>query len=74
MLKTRAGEIIGTRLMRRPDVEALTGLSKSYIYDLMERGIFPKPVKLGPKSVAWVDDEVRQWIADRIAARDGKAA
>ena len=62
------------RLLKRPDVEALTGLSRSSVYALMTKGDFPKAVRLGPKSVAWVDGEVRQWIADRIAARDGKAA
>jgi prophage regulatory protein len=70
MLKTRAGEAIGTRLMKRPEVESLTGLSRSAIYDLMTRGLFPKPVKLGPKSVAWVSREVEKFISDRIAARD----
>ena len=60
MLKTRAGEIVGTRLMKRPEVEGLTGLSRSAIYDLRTRGVFPRCVKLGPKSVAWVEDEVRQ--------------
>ena len=81
MLKTRAGAIIGTggaeiapRLMKRPEVEVLTGLSRSSIYDLMTRGVFPHCVKLGPKSVAWVEGEVRQWIADKIAERDAKAA
>jgi prophage regulatory protein len=64
----------GPRLMKRPEVEGLTGLSRSAIYDLMTRGVFPRTVKLGPKSVAWVDEEIRQWIADRIAARDAKAA
>ena len=80
MLKTKAGDIIGTggaeraRLMKRPEVEVLTGLSRSAIYDLMTRGVFPRAVKLGPKSVAWVEGEVRQWIAEKIAARDGMAA
>ena len=62
------------RLLKRPEVESTTGLSKSHIYELMTRGAFPRAVRLGPKSVAWVDGEVRQWIADRIADRDGKAA
>lgn len=35
------------RILRRPDVEARTGLSRSTIYDWMKRGEFPKPVALG---------------------------
>ena len=44
------------------------------IYERMARGVFPKPVVLGPKCVAWPEPEIEAWIADRIAARDGKAA
>ena len=74
MLKTRAGDIIGTHLMKRPEVEAVTCLSKSYIYMLMAKGLFPRPANLEPKSVAWVSDEVAAWIANRIAERDGGKA
>lgn len=34
-------------LIRRKEVERLTGLSRSRIYDLMKQGAFPKPVALG---------------------------
>ena len=58
-----------TSLIRRKDVERLTGLSRSRIYDLMSKGKFPKPVSLGAKSVAWVEIEAREWILARIAER-----
>lgn len=62
-------------LLRRPAVEAKTGLSTSSIYAKMARGEFPKPIRLGPKSVAWIEDEVDNWIAARVAAsRQGEAA
>ena len=63
-----------SRLLRRRDVERLTGLSRSGVYMLMAKETFPKPVSLGPKSVAWVETEIRQWIAERIAQRDQAAA
>ncbi|MBO2656243.1 AlpA family phage regulatory protein, partial [Shewanella algae] len=31
---------------------------------------FPKPVKLGPRIVAWVGAEVEEWILERIEDRD----
>lgn len=62
-----------TALLRRKAVEQLTGLSRSRIYDLMEAGKFPRPARIGSMSVAWVETEVREWIADRIAER-GKTA
>jgi prophage regulatory protein len=40
----------------------------------MAEGTFPKPVKLGPKAVGWVEEEIDAWIRARMAERDGKAA
>jgi prophage regulatory protein len=60
------------RLLKRPEVEHKTGLSRASIYDRMDRGIFPRQVKVGPKCVGWVETEIDQWIADRIAERDAK--
>jgi prophage regulatory protein len=56
-----------TVLIRRKEVERLTALSRSRIYDLMKQGAFPKPVALGAMSVAWVEAEIQDWIAARIA-------
>lgn len=61
-----------TALIRRREVERLTALSRSRIYDLMKQGTFPRPVSLGSMSVAWLEIEVMEWIASRIA--DRKAA
>lgn len=61
-----------TALIRRKEVERLTALSRSRIYALMAAGDFPKPVQLGAMSVAWLEIEVHEWIASRIA--DRKAA
>ena len=62
------------RLIKRPEVESRTGLRKSSIYQKIETGEFPLPVKLSNKSVAWVEAEVEAWIAMKVAARDAKAA
>ncbi|WP_132242910.1 helix-turn-helix transcriptional regulator [Primorskyibacter sedentarius] len=50
------------KLLRRPDVQARTGLSPSTLYDWMKRGQFPKPVKLGSRLVAWRETEVAEWL------------
>lgn len=60
-----------TALIRRHEVERLTALSRSRIYDLMKLGKFPKPVALGVMSVAWLEVEIHEWIASRIADRAG---
>ena len=56
------------RLLRLKEVQRLTGLSRSYIYELCSKGDFPKSIPLvkGGSSVAWVEGEINQWIEDRI--------
>ena len=60
------------KLLRINAVVKLTGLSKSYIYDLRNRNLFPNSVRLveGGASVAWVEAEVIEWIESRIQARN----
>ena len=53
--------------LRLPKVKALTGLSKSSLYELIRAESFPAPIHLGPRTVAWVSSEVRQWAAERIS-------
>lgn len=55
-----------TRLIRLPEVKHRVGLGRSTIYRWMAEGKFPKPVQLGGYSVAWAEDEVESWIADRL--------
>ena len=58
------------RILRRRAVEARTGLSRSTLYERMSAGAFPRPVRLGEKSVGWLESEVDKWITDRVAERD----
>lgn len=52
-------------IMRRPAVEDATGLGRSTIYDLMSKGLFPRPVKLTGKAVGWRKGEIRGWLKAR---------
>jgi prophage regulatory protein len=62
------------RILRRKQVEARVGLSRSTIYGAVNAGTFPKPINLGPQSVGWIEAEIEQWLRDRIAAsRNGTA-
>jgi prophage regulatory protein len=58
------------RFLRRAEVESLTGLSRSTIYDKIAAGEFPRPVRLTGGAVAWVESEIAAWQAERIALRD----
>ena len=53
------------KLIRRPEVEARTGLSRSTIYDWMKRGVFPQPVRLGTRLVAWRESDIAVWLESR---------
>lgn len=58
------------KFMRLNDVKDATGLARSTIYKYVKQGIFPAPVSLGGRAVAWVEGEVAAWIAARIRDRD----
>lgn len=52
--------------IKRPEVERRTSLSTSEIYRRVEAGTFPSQIKLGAKSVAWLEHEINDWIAEQI--------
>jgi prophage regulatory protein len=58
------------KILRLPQVQEATGESRSTIYKRISEGEFPKPVKLGAKSVGWVEDEIAAYNEARISARD----
>ena len=69
------------RLIRLSEVLSRTGFGRTSIYRKMEDGSFPSSVKLDgrpPKNpeafdsraIAWIEDEVEQWIESRIDERD----
>lgn len=66
------------RLIRLPIVIGTTGLQKSTLYELMrkplEAGGFPRPVRLGGRTVAWSENAVLTWVNARIAEAEGGAA
>jgi prophage regulatory protein len=62
------------QILRLPAVKERTGLATSSVYNLIQRGTFPRPVSLSTKTVGWPAHEIDAWIADRIAARDAKTA
>ena len=53
------------RYLRRPDVEAKIGLSRSTLYAMMDRGEFPRPIRVGLRAVAWPESAVLAWLASR---------
>ena len=63
------------KLLSKKEVCQKTSYSRAHVDRLSRdeeyRHIgFPKPVRLGQARVAWVEQEVDEWISLRIAERD----
>jgi prophage regulatory protein len=53
------------RLLRLPEVIHKVGLSRTTIYELIAAGEFPRQINIGPRSVAWCQDDLDAWIASK---------
>ncbi len=62
-------------IIRRKQVEARTGLSRSSIYARLRHNpkrpsdydpTFPKPVSVGAKAVGWIEAEVNAWLTAQV--------
>ena len=60
------------RILRLKDVKEATGLSRSSIYALQQRGIFPQSIRIGPKATGWYEDEVQNYIETRPRTEDDR--
>jgi len=58
------------RLLREHDRRTKTGVPRSTWYVLMAEGLAPKPVKLGERSVAWIEDELEAWMRELQSRRE----
>lgn len=61
-------------ILRRKQVEARTGLSRSTIYARVGNGTFPKPVNIGPRAVGWVESEITDWLNTQVEQSRNKRA
>jgi prophage regulatory protein len=79
MLRTEAGDIVGDtgpvqRIYRLHQLPEITGYSIHYIHELIEAGKFPRPIPLGGgRAVGWLENDLREYQAARIAERDRQA-
>jgi prophage regulatory protein len=56
-------------IMRQPALEAATGFPKSTTYYYIKHGLLPKPIKLGPRAVGFLSDEIEAVMNARIAGK-----
>lgn len=51
--------------IRLPKVIQRTGLSRSTIYAMIGDGLFPAPVRIGKRAVAWREEDLEIWAKQR---------
>ncbi|MFW5401634.1 MULTISPECIES: helix-turn-helix transcriptional regulator [Yersinia] len=54
-------------LIRLSEVQRRTGYSKAWLYRLISQNRFPSSIKIGTRSIAFVESEIDEWINQRIA-------
>lgn len=58
------------KIIRLNEVMDMTGLSRSTIYRMMEKGDFPKSTPLGERAIGWSMSEVQEWVQTRLSIRN----
>lgn len=64
-----ASELQAATIVRRKQVEAATGSTRSTLYLRIAQGLFTRPVSLGARAVGWPAREVAAINAARIAGQ-----
>lgn len=67
-------ESLSKRAIRRPELRQIIPLADTTIYEMEQRGEFPKRFFLTPRCVVWDLTEVEQWLEDRRLASAGNSA
>lgn len=57
---------ITNRFIRIPEVLRRVGFGRTKLYELIRQGRFPEQVKIGPRTVAFVESEIDEWIEATI--------
>lgn len=61
-------------ILRAAEVAKILGCSRATIYVRVRAGAFPKPLHLGKRQSGWTNEEVQEWIDDKVVASRGEAA
>lgn len=61
------------RIVRLPELIGIVQLSKSTIYDMMNKGQFPKPIQIGERARGWRMSAIQEHIDRRAQAQSETA-
>ena len=54
------------RVVRIPEVRNVTELCRPTIYSQISQGTLPKLILLGKRGVGWIEQEIEDWLEQRI--------
>jgi prophage regulatory protein len=57
------------KYLTEKEVCKAVGLHRMTIYRLMKIGRFPRPMKIGIRKIAWLEEDLREWIEQRKRER-----
>ena len=57
------------KILKLKEVSEIVALSRSSIYELVQKGDFPRPIKMSLRSSGWLRSEIETWIASRASSR-----
>ena len=60
-------------LWRRPQCQLESGYPRSTLYARIKEGLWPRPVQIGPRAVAWVAREAQAVLEARIRGESDDA-
>jgi prophage regulatory protein len=58
------------KIISKKQLRELVLYTPQHVQRLENAGKFPKRVRLGANRVGWIEQEVLEWLSERIAERD----
>lgn len=69
-MKSHAPNISDIRVLKLKEVVARTGLTRPTINRQVRLGRFPRAIQLSEARFGWLENELNDWLAERIQQRE----
>jgi prophage regulatory protein len=66
---TDSEQFYGDRIIRKPELLKILGVSHPTVWRWEKAGLFPKRIPLGPNSSGWIESEVYTWLKKKADER-----
>lgn len=53
------------KVIKETKVIEIVCISHTTLWRIIKAGKFPRPIRLSPNRVGWIEDEIYQWIAEQ---------